>query len=276
MRNFQRHTKAEGLARAAEELAAAYDIEPNPIEFGTKWKAQLGILRMPGLSLGVASLMACLIEYADEEMGIAWPSETTIAAWAATSLRSIERAVPRAAKLRLVTVTERDLRGLKRGNIYLINWQPFLDAFNRPRPGRDASVTKFKTPRQSGGSAYRQSGGSDTDKVADDYSYLTTLKETTVVHPSSTAGTPGKILPMGEKRRGKQGEQVEKHSPPPIVPAKPLSPTGFQEDRLKNLWFNVSWWERKVDAETNPERRKELEAKLARAHEQLEEAMKNG
>ena len=175
MRDFKRITKAEGLNRAAAELAAEYDIEPNPIEFGTKWKAQLGILRLPGLSVGVASLVACLIEYADEETGIAWPSEATIAEWSATPLRTIERAVPRAAKLKLVTITERDLRGLKRGNIYRLNWQPFLYAFNKPRPGRDASVTKFKTPiktpRQSGGSAYRQSGGSDTDKVADDYSY---------------------------------------------------------------------------------------------------------
>ena len=279
MRDFKRITKAEGLNRAAAELAAEYDIEPNPIEFGTKWKAQLGILRLPGLSVGVASLVACLIEYADEETGIAWPSEATIAEWSATPLRTIERAVPRAAKLKLVTITERDLRGLKRGNIYRLNWQPFLYAFNKPRPGRDASVTKFKTPiktpRQSGGSAYRQSGGSDTDKVADDYSYCIPLKETTVVHPPSAAGT-NVILPWREKERGIQGKQVEKPSPPRILPAEPLSPNGFQEDRIKNHRFNVAWWERRVEAETNPERRKELGAGLVRAREQLEEAMQNG
>ena len=140
MRAFKRITKAEGLNTAAAELAAEYDIEPNPIESGTKWKAQLGILRLPGLSVGVASLVACLIEYADEETGIAWPSEATIAEWSATPLRTIERAVPRAAKLKLVTITERDLRGLKRGNIYLINWELFLAAFNRPRPGRSLSL----------------------------------------------------------------------------------------------------------------------------------------
>ena len=227
MRAFKRITKAEGLNRAAAELAAEYGIEPNPIEYGTKFKAAQGVLRLPGLSLGVASLMACLIEYADEETGIAWPSETTIAAWSATPLRSIERAVPQAAKLKLVTITERQLRGLKRGNIYLINWEPFLDASNRPRPGRDASLTKFKTPRQSGGSDHRQSGGSDTDKVADDYSYLTTLKETTVVHPSSTAGDHGKILPLGEKRRGKQGEQVDKLLTSTLRPCRTLKPNGL-------------------------------------------------
>jgi hypothetical protein len=275
MPKYNRMTKAEGLTRAAEELVAEYEIEPNPIEPGTKWKAQLGILRIPGLTLGVASLMACLIEYADEETGIAWPSEETIAEWSASSLRSIERAVPRAAELGLVKITQRELRGLKRGNIYLLNWDPFLNAFNRPRPSR--RVTPNNTTRQSGGSAYRQSGGSGPAKVADDYSYLdTTLNETTVVRPPSVADTNVIVLPEGKKEKeGIQREEVvEGLSPHHKPPAEPSS--SFNQDRVRNLRFNVDWWGRKVAAATDHGRRKELEAKLARAREELKEAMQDG
>ena len=96
------------------------------------------------------------------------------------------------------------------------------------------------------------------------------------MHPPSAADT-NVILPFGrEKVRGIQGKHVEEPSPLPILPVEPLSPKGFQEDRIKNHRFNVAWWERRAEAETNPERRNELEAGLVRAREQLEEAMQNG
>jgi hypothetical protein len=197
--NAKRNSKAEGLTRRAQELCDECGIEPNPIQPGTKWKAQLGILRMPKLTLGVASLTACLIEYADEETGIAWPSEETIAEWSATPLRSIQRAAPKAAKLGLVTIYKRSVGHLKHGNVYLIDWKPFLHCFNKPRP-----------TRQNGGSPYRQSGGSPTRQNGSGLLLESiTLRETTVVEKPSAVSTHPKILPLEEKiKRGNQGERV--------------------------------------------------------------------
>jgi hypothetical protein len=194
----QPYTKQEGYAHKAVELCEEYEIEANPIS-EPKWKLTLGLNRMP-IVHGVSRLLACLIEYADEATGIAWPSETTIAKWAATPLKTIKRAVPLAAKLGLISIYRRQLRGLKRGNIYLLNWHPFVMAFNKPRPGQNKGG-------QSGPSGWGQIGPSVGDKVAHDYSYMIPLNKITVVQPS--AGTPN---PESNKKEGKQ-ERVVNFNP---------------------------------------------------------------
>jgi hypothetical protein len=237
MPKHNRITKAEGLASVAADLCDEYNIEPNPIhKLGTKWKHRLGIDRM-GLSAGVAGFMNCVIEYADEATGIAWPSAETIAAWSCLSLSCVEKSASKAEKLKFVTITHRSMGLVKRGNIYLINWEPFLDAFNRPRPAR----TMYGLPPVQC-ATHRPYNVQGITLIG------TTLKDTTVVHPPSAAGTTPKIVSsLKEKKEGLQRREEVGFPPTPYAEAKTSIVSGLNQ--FARDWLSAEGLEAATDAE---------------------------
>jgi hypothetical protein len=189
------YTKQEGLNRVAADLAEEHGIEPNPIESGTKWKAALGIFRMPMLNGPAAAVAACLIDYADEETGIAWCSEPTIARWTGRALRTVQRGVADLKRLRLVCITRRH----NASSIYSVQWGPFLSAFHRPA--------------RSGGTPTARSGGTVPPEVAYYPSYLSSLNNLVVQAAENAAST----TLSEEEKRGIQkeiGDFIAKHIPP--------------------------------------------------------------
>ena len=123
--------KAEAYFHHVASMADEYDLEYNPAP-GPKWQAMNGIYRMPDLNGTEMAVAACLIDYAHDEYGFAFPSRKTIQTWTGRSKSAVDQALGKLRRLGLITAVERRVNYTKSDTIiYSIIWPPFFKAFQK-------------------------------------------------------------------------------------------------------------------------------------------------
>jgi hypothetical protein len=128
---MSRQDKAEAYYHMLEQLADEHEVEYNPAP-GPKWVAEKGLVRMPHLNATEMAVMACLIDYAHEEHGFAFPSRRTIQIWTGRTESAVDRALARLKRLGLIGAIERrQAYDRSETTVHTITWQPFFTAYER-------------------------------------------------------------------------------------------------------------------------------------------------
>ncbi len=252
--------KAEAYYHLLESVADDYGVEYNPAP-GPKWQAINGILRMPGLNATEMAVAACLIDHAHDEHGFAFPSRESIQHWTRRSKSAVDRALGKLKGLGLIEGVERRLNYTKSATtLYLITWQPFFNAFLK--------VEAWKAERRHAGGVVPANGSGWSPQSGQvvpgngEHISLTYLSNEDLYR--SPYGDPLKDFHQGLSGETQlTSEQVER-------------PKGFQKDPTsfssRHWWINrLAEAEAALEETSDPEQRKELEAKIARYRARIEE-----
>jgi hypothetical protein len=229
---------------------------------GPKWQAKQGMARLH-LNGAEYSVLACLIDRASKNKGACYPSQEFISRWTFRPLRTVERAI--------ATLNHKGaICSIPRGttsNAYIIHWKPLFAAYRQMKALEchgDSDLTK------SGGSIPVKSGGSYPPEVAAE-PMKGTYEEEPMARSEVTGVTSSESLLIDVKKieEAIQGEQGKDSESQPTTPAKPS-------------YVLLSFWGERhskasaeLAAETDPDRRAELEAKVARCLAKLTE-VENG
>src|SRR5262249_25672899 len=113
-----------------------------PVPEGDMWKVffGVGVLRLSGTDKAV---LTCLIEHANSETGLCYPSETTIAAEIGRDLRAVERSIANLIRTPYLTRQRRK----QTSSIYTIKFAPILKAFDDYKARQKALSTSRQKRR---------------------------------------------------------------------------------------------------------------------------------
>jgi hypothetical protein len=120
----KRHREDHELQGLLETLVSQRLIStPNPPP-GPKWKAKAGLHRL-GLNGAEGAVIWLLIDCANRNSGLCYPSQEYIAGRLDLTDRTVRRAIASLKKRKLIKTMQYG----KSSNRYEINWQPFFAAF---------------------------------------------------------------------------------------------------------------------------------------------------
>ena len=146
--------QAHNHAAMVETMMSVRDMMRDPLPDNPppddKWKAAIGLARL-NLNGACHRVMVCLIDHANPETGLCFPSEELIAGWTGSQTRVIERAIATLRKKRLLHVVSVPCRTGKR-NRYYLNWTPLFAAFKEIKAFEEAHREKRDDPTKVSGS----------------------------------------------------------------------------------------------------------------------------
>jgi hypothetical protein len=122
---------------------------PDNPPLGDKWQAMLGLARLH-LNGGCHCVMVCLIDHANSDSGLCFPSEDRIAGWTGIPLRTVERAISTLRKKSLAFAVPVKCRTGKH-NRYYVNWAPLFAAFKEIKAFEKAHRGKRDNPPEVAG-----------------------------------------------------------------------------------------------------------------------------
>jgi hypothetical protein len=192
---------------------------PNNPPPGPKWKAKKALARLH-LNGAEYVVLACLIDRANQQTGLCYPSEEFIAGWTCRPKRTVERAIASLRGTRLIQVIDRGTTS----NRYVINWRPLFAAFTEMERFETESK-KRHAPKVAAHPA--KSGGTDLQKVAAKPLKIEPCNKNPrheVVHPLSAAAL---VSFFNEENKGIQREPVDRPLP---FSQSPEFPEGSRED----------------------------------------------
>jgi Helix-turn-helix domain len=91
---------------------------PNSPPPGPKWKARKALSRL-NLNGAEHDVMECLVDRANKDSGLCYPSEVFISGWTNRPLRTVQRAIDSLKRKRLISVVYRGSTSSR----YYINWR---------------------------------------------------------------------------------------------------------------------------------------------------------
>jgi hypothetical protein len=190
MEDHEHDAMVETIRCRREEVE--YPLPENP-PGGAKWKAKQGLHRL-NLNGPEQDVMACLIDRANPNTGLCYPSEEFIAGWTARPLRTVRRAIHSLWQKRLINITRRS----QTSNRYFLAWGQLFNAYRGQKEFQKRhSVTR--TPKVADHTT--KSGRSHRPEVAAE-----PINRTYEGEPITLSGA-SKDAPLKEAKREERGFQ---------------------------------------------------------------------
>jgi hypothetical protein len=157
-REMEEHERDAMIESLMGSRGEALPENPPP---GPKWKAKQALSRL-NLNGAEHDVMCCLVDRANANTGLCYPSEEYIAGWTTRPLRTVERAIASLRRKGLIKIIHRGTTS----NRYYIDWHRLFASFRAMVAFQKRRLRQSDAPQKVADHPVK-SGGSYPPEVAD-------------------------------------------------------------------------------------------------------------